>query len=773
VSRQPDHARYPGQLQDATNLMFRVDDGGFTKRFGSVNIAKFETAPSGGPTARLPFHVIDFSAVEKYGLTIDNGTPHIVNLLTGAACTCTVSGGAGTYCTDSNADNLRFTTILGYTFVLNRSKIAAVTSDLSPAPPFGVVFVVADGRAGTYTITVDGHTATRVNSATNAADWDTTAMAGQLRSDIATALGANYSIGGGGSVIIVQRVNNAAMTVSATDPAGGQGILVTCNNIPISTTDKLPAYGLDGMVVTVAAAADVGQGAAYLKFTASTADPLQGYWAETIAPGINYKLDPTTMPQVLIRTAVNTFTLGPATWDDQTVGDRTTVPFPDFIGKEIHDITVFRDRLDLLSGEYHWFSATSEYFRFWPKLTTQALDNDPFGLRGSSGKIAVQNFAVPYRKILWATADAVQFELTSTDIFTQKKGVMDATTAYVAATQARPVPMQQMLYFASFIGGIGGSTATVLLEYSYDFNSLTSIATDVSKHVRGYIPAGIVDMTADAPTGNLFLLSSAQLDSLYTWTVYWDNIQSPIGKRDQSSWGTWKFPGAQLHGAKVSGGVLYIMATRSDGVWVEAIPLIEGNPFFPLYAPRLDRQVQLTGTYNAGTNQTTYTLPYPPATAGLVAVNQAGNSLPIVSSSNAGNTVVIAGNPGLLLFGFTYTSSAVLSKQYHRDQNGTSILNGTLRLVQATIAYKDTGYFELKVDQVGRDQDVFKFTGRQLGIAGGQPGSTPISDGVIVQGGLEADGSGAVITISNDTHLPSTITAVVFKGAFNELVRQG
>lgn len=770
VSRQPDHVRFPGQLQDATNQLFRVEDAGFTKRYGSQSIASVANPPGAGVIQ--PFHVIDLGVAEKYGLTVDgSGGLHIVNLLSGVVATVTLVGSPTPYITlPGNPQDFAFTTILDYTFVLNKSVTVLMTSDLSLAPVFAIAFQIEDGRAGTYSITVDGHTVTHTTSATLATDWDTTAIASAISTSLNTALGAAYNVGGSGgnSTILVKRVDNAAMSCTASGPSS-TAVVIASTGIPIATTDLLPAFAYDSMGMTIAADANVGTPAFYMEFVSSPPGSNTGYWKETIAPGINYRLDATTMPHVLIRDSLNQFTFQAATWDDQKVGDRNTIPLPDFVNQTINDITVFRDRLDLLTGEFHWFSATGEFFRFWPEFSTQSLDNDPFGIRGSSGRVNVQRFAVPYRKILWSESDVTQFELSSASVFSPKQAVMDMSTTYLTSSFCRPQPMQQMLYFMSFNGG-----NAIVLEYSYDYFTLTSMATDITKHVRGYIPQNVVDMTIDPPTGNLFLLSDSDRSSLYLWTVYWNGMQSTMGQREQSSWSKWTFPGATIHGCSVTAGVLYLLVTRADGLFIESVQLAEGALNFPLFTPRLDRQVQITGTYNSTTNQTTYTLPYP--AAGTTCITPDGLVQTVVSA--VGDTLVVAGNPGSglgsdrAMIGFTYPSSAVLSKQYHRDAQGTAILNGILRLQTFTVQHTNTGYYQVQIVQNGRDTEIYPMTGRLLADRTDAIATRPIVTGVFMKP-ITADALTATITIENDTYLPHTISAVIFKGEFNELVRQG
>ena len=73
-------------------------------------------------------------------------------------------------------------------------------------------------------------------------------------------------------------------------------------------------------------------------------------WRETVAPNIQYQFDTNTMPHVLIRNANGTFTFQQFEWTGSIAGDATTAPNPTFVGSQIKNINVFRNRLVLSGG---------------------------------------------------------------------------------------------------------------------------------------------------------------------------------------------------------------------------------------------------------------------------------------------------------------------------------------------------------------------------------------------------------------------------------------
>src|SRR4029077_6050607 len=107
-------------------------------------------------------------------------------------------------------------------------------------------------------------------------------------------LGAGYSVvQPEGGYIMVVRNDGATMNVSVSDPTGGQSIRKTIGDSWLCTTDLLPAFAFDGMRVFIGAP---GTNAYYVKFTVTPAGTARGFWTECLGPGVQYQIDPTTMP---------------------------------------------------------------------------------------------------------------------------------------------------------------------------------------------------------------------------------------------------------------------------------------------------------------------------------------------------------------------------------------------------------------------------------------------------------------------------------------------
>ena len=84
---------------------------------------------------------------------------------------------------------------------------------------------------------------------------------------------------------------------------------------------------------------------------------------ESYRPGVEYKINASTMPHLLIRKADGNFWFGSAggqtvtgigevqSWGERTCGDYDTAPDPSFIGNTINDVFIYKNRLGFLADE--------------------------------------------------------------------------------------------------------------------------------------------------------------------------------------------------------------------------------------------------------------------------------------------------------------------------------------------------------------------------------------------------------------------------------------
>ena len=189
----------------------------------------------------------------------------------------------------------------------------------------------------------------------------------------------------------------------------------------------------------------------------------------------------------------------------------------------------------------------------------------------------------------------------------------------------------------------------------------------------------------------------------------------------------------------------------------------------------LDRKInntQLTENYNAGTNQTTLTLPYTINNTMKVvgrsgASNKAGQEITTVSQS--GTSIVVSGDITAQNFfvGEQYEFLFQFSQQFVQvaDSVGSriSVKEGRLQIRNWSVSFNDTGFFTTEVTPVGRDTSNSTFTGTVLGS--GLTGTINLEDGDF-DFAVQSENDKLTVKLKNNSHLPSNFINASWQGFY-------
>ena len=497
-----------------------------------------------------------------------------------------------------------------------------------------------------------------------------------------------------------------------------------------------------------------------------------GTWQECIAPSMKTTIDAATMPWKLVRTGLGTFTFDKITWNDRLVGDNTTNKIPSFIGLPIADVFFLRNRLGLLADENTVMSRSGDYFNFFSKSVTAALDTDPIDTSSSHTKVSLLRYAVPFNKTLMLFADQTQFQLTGGDVLTPKTVSVDPSTAFESSLKCRPSSAGTSLFFA-----LDRGTSSSIREYYVNTNSISNDAADITAHVPSYLPPNIFRVPASSNEDVTIVLSSDKRQSLYVYKYYWGDGE----KKVQSAWQRFDFDAQDsILDADFIGSVLYLIIQCADGLHLETIDMMANVVDADIgFNCLLDRRKVLTGTYNSGGDYTEFALPYSVGSSALTDYQvclggtfgtSAGNALATMSftpsgGANSPTLLRVSGNysTGPCYVGRKYESRWRLSPQFYRDAKSNAILDGVLKLKKLTISFKDTGSFRAEVTPLGRDKNTYQFTGRNLGVS--TIGARLLSTGTF-SFPVGTDAKSVVIEIVNDSHLPCSFQSFAWTGEF-------
>jgi len=487
-------------------------------------------------------------------------------------------------------------------------------------------------------------------------------------------------------------------------------------------------------------------------------------WAETVKPGIAYQFDASTMPHQLVRNPDGTFAFEEISWADRAVGDLGSSLEPSFIGRTIQDVFLHRNRLGFLAGENVILStAPASDFSFWRESATIVIDSDPIDTPAGHSKVSTLYHAAAFDRSLILFSEQTQFVLSAPNALTPSSATLDVSTEFEASPECKPIGAGPNLYFT-----VPRGIHTAVREYFVQDSVTSNDAADITAHVPSYLPEGVFQLTSSSNEDILLALSTTERNSVWAYKFYWQ-----ADEKVQSSWGKWIFDAEDtILGMTMIHSDVYLVVQRPDGTFLEKIALNAGTVDTGMAAKiLLDRRLELTGTYDAGANETTWTTPYE-YTGSIEAVlgssygTSAGKRLLLTNVTST--TFKATGNysSGNSFVGLPYTFLYRFSEQMMRDASKSAMRDGRLMLRQMAVNYTDSGYFKLTVTPTYRDSYVYEFTGKILGSGNLVLGELPITSGSF-RFPIMSDSTQVTIEISNDSPLPSIFQSAEWVGLFH------
>lgn len=732
VSQQPAPVRLSSQCEAEVNVSASIVDG-LRKRGPAEHIAKLTGDRLG--TAHL--HTINRDTVERYTVIV---TPTGIRVFDMAGVEKTVTAPLGWgYLAISGGLTARraYTcmTVADYTFVLNKTKkvaMGAVGADLNPP-------------SDSY--------------------WWLNRPLESQPSGMPTQLYTETRI-----VDEPPETSNPSTTSPTTNPAPYSTNPAGALTGTVQTLQDLPTTAAEGAIYAIV-------GTNESNFQTYYVVKKSGSWYETVKPGLKNLIDANTMPHALVRQGDGTFIFGPFAWMPRRVGDYKTNPNPTFVGRTIRDMFFHRNRFGVCVDENVVLSRTGDFGNFYRYTVTDYLPDEVVDVAASETKVTKMEFAVPFQGSLMLFSDQTQFRLSHSEAFTGATVSLDVTTQYPMIPGVRPAPAGADVYFASDGSGWG-----LVREYYVDSESGNSHdASDVTSHVQQYIPYGIHCLTAAPEFDTLFVLTDGAKNRVYVYKYYWQTET----EKAQSAWNYWEFESdVTVLAARALGGYLYLLIDRVDGTYLERLPIFYGSLAAGLaFQVYLDRRAEVTGVYNAGTNLTTFTLPYalPTAARGNFRV-VLGSAFPealggLVTPTWLSTTqFTVPGNysAGPVVVGLNYTMRHVFSRQYPQNGKGEAIHTGRLQLKTMTVFYTDSAYFRAEIRPYGPSGDTLytaEFPTRILSVEGlSQVGQPSFATGRAIIP-IQANAAEAEIALVNDFHLGCCFHSAEWEGAYHNRAR--
>lgn len=692
-------------------------------------------------------HMINRDATERYIVMVTNGDLKVYDLA-GNQKTVNFPNGKAYLSNATPQSGFSAVTVADYTFIVNRSVTAAMSSAVTPTrEPEALINVLAGNYSKTYSVILNGAVvgkyltpdgvqnksspddtdralvkleakAISTNLIASALCWGNHAPGTTINGTYVTDGEPTTSNASDGSIStgMVDNLASSSWTLWKMDSAIhvkslGVDFTIRCedgfNGNAMKVIKKkcqrfsdLPFKAPDGFHVEITGESSNNFDNYYVKFTASQhTSVMEGVWKETLAQNVLYQLDSSTMPHVLVRESDGSFTFKRATWGERQVGDDNSSPIPSFIGQKINDMFYHRGRLGVIAGENVILSASGDVFNFWRKTVTAVLDTDPIDIGSSFPKVSVFKHALSYNGDLLLFSEALQARLTGGDLLTPKTAAMKLIGEYTMDTNVKPVSTGTLLYWTAI-----DNNRTIMRELWLDELGNIQQPLESNSHCPDYLPKNIFKLASSIDLNMMVAVSSDYPTRLYVYKYYWNGKDKP-----QSSWSYWDI-GKQIISADFVGTDLYLLIQDGTDTRLLKMPCqVNAYDTGMSFSILLDQRVTLSGgAYDSGTNRTSYTVPYAvpsnmEAWSGYSASGTVKPGRKFVVDSIVGTTIRLTGDTRneTVYAGIPYTFRYRFSPFYIRvdSGNGSALVatEGRTQVLRCRLTYAKSVYFSVQV----------------------------------------------------------------------------
>ena len=552
-----------------------------------------------------------------------------------------------------------------------------------------------------------------------------------------------------------------------TDDEGGQ--LTRTIYDKAERFSDLPSKAPDGFIVKITGDDTTRFNDYYLMYSES-----EGSWKECPAPGIRVRLDPTTLPHVLIDNG-DSFTFKKYDdWGERTCGDDDTSPIPEFVGYPITGLFQYRNRLGFLSDDIVALSEASEFFNFWNTTVMTAVDNDPIYLSASVEGAPTLRWAVPFNEEVVLFSDRAQFKLASPEVLSPSTASVQTITNYSMNTAIKPMSNGRNIFFADSQANTILSNSARIYEYYIDTDMGTKAAAEVTSHVPQYISGEITDM-ACSPGLNLLVVYVQGKSTVWFYKYYWSG-----NEKLQAAWFKAEFGTRKLVGAEFIGDVLYCLVNDNGRYFLCKLDfsitlddasdaLITQEPTgvkpFTLYLD-MKNNYDPVGVYDKWENVSYLIVPnYYDKEKFVIVDTKTLMPLEVVRWDDVMSQCVVRGNvmnnDHLVIgevFDSTYTfSPAVVRAQ---QQNGQlTVYQGRLQLQKWRLVLGPTGYLKAEVFHEHGQQFAYSVVHLCTGTPRHLLGRMNTREVTYHEFPVRGDASQTTVRLTNDTWFPSTIVS--------------
>lgn len=454
-----------------------------------------------------------------------------------------------------------------------------------------------------------------------------------------------------------------------------------------------------------------------------------GVWQETVGwtrnvdantgafanyAGITRKLNPTTMPHVLICTALNTFTVAPAdgatpsagdamSYAARDVGDLNTNPDPSFVGSKVNQLLLFRNRLVFLSNENVVMTTSGglKPVNFYSTSALTSLATDPIDLSAASKQPALLWDGLEVNNGFLLFAENQQYLMTTdSDLLTQETTKLNAIGYYPYSKSCVPFSLGTTV---GFVDNTGSNFR--MFEMSNISRDGEPTVIEQSKPVSRLTPGNITKI-ADSRESSMVLFST---DDTGAKDIVWGYRYFQDGpERQLSSWFKWQLSGDVLYHCVMRDRYYVVIRYGSNNKLIEldlqdtadtAVLNINDNSF----QIHLDNRVTIpTNIISYASGVSTFTMPQNDSTNVLDPTHKDIYAYVIDDGDNQGsyqkvtvntNTCTLTGDwsSDPLEIGYNFSTNVTIPQFYITQAEGRNIRANTRSSLVIHRLFMETG----------------------------------------------------------------------------------
>lgn len=324
---------------------------------------------------------------------------------------------------------------------------------------------------------------------------------------------------------------------------GEDGNYLRSHTTTVESVDKLAAFAPHGTFLKVTGDDAGDEDDFFLRFNAATTNTLgegfgsEGVWEEWYDPSEITDWDADTMPHKLSYDG-GSYTFAAAEWAGRRVGNSTSNPFPDIIGRPIRDIEGFQSRFVVVAGPVCLMSRTNEGLDFFKKSALEDIDTDPIEIKSTQQGTSQLDWLIPFDRDLVIMSDPGkgQFLISGASALTPRTASMVSTTSFEikGGGSAKPVTTGRTILFPFQSGRYSG-----IKEFFTNDEVATNGAETITETLDKYIRGLVIGMETSTNFNMAVFQSDAVQDasSLYIYQYLWQNTE-----KVQAAWSRWDFP---------------------------------------------------------------------------------------------------------------------------------------------------------------------------------------------------------------------------------------